>query len=293
MLAAWLELPGATSRISDWSAASGLDLERLGTTASLAEITDTAVTQPLVVAATLLGAAEIRRRGELPADTVVAGHSIGEVAALAIAGVLDESDAIRLAAVRGAAMARACAEQPTAMIAVLGGHEADVLLALESAGLVAANRNGTGQIVAAGPRAACEALAQNPPTRARIRRLEVAGAFHTGYMASAVDEVRDLTASLTVQDPSLTLLSNADGTVVGDGREAANRIADQIVRPVRWDLCTQTMLKLGVDSLVELPPSGTLAGIAKRQMPNSTRFALTLPDDLDQAFEQIPALATV
>ena len=142
MLAPWLELPGASDRLADWSASSGLDLERLGTTATLQEITDTAVTQPLVVASALLGAAELRRRGQVPSDTLVAGHSIGEIAALAIAGVVSEADALRLASVRGAAMSRACAERPTGMIAVLGGVEADVLLALDNAGLAPANRNG-------------------------------------------------------------------------------------------------------------------------------------------------------
>lgn len=293
MLAPWLELPGAADRVADWSAASGLDLGRLGTTASLQEITDTSVTQPLVVAAALLGAAELRRRGELPTDTVVAGHSVGELAALAVAGVLSESDAVRLAAVRGAAMSRACAERPTGMIAVLGGREADVLLSLDNAGLAPANRNGAGQIVAAGPLEACDALEQNPPTRARLRRLEVAGAFHTHHMASAVDEVARLTADLEVAAPSLTLLSNADGTVVTSGREALDRVVAQITNPVRWDLCTQTMLKLGVDSLVELPPSGALLGIAKRDMREATRVGITVPEDLDLAIESVPALSGV
>ena len=291
MLAPWLELPGAADRVAEWSAASGLDLERLGTTASLEEITDTAVTQPLVVAAALLGAAELRRRGELPADTVVAGHSIGEVAALAVAGVLPEADALALAATRGAAMARACAQRPTGMVAVLGGREEDVLLTLESLDLVPANRNAAGQIVAAGTVEACDALEQNPPTRARLRRLEVAGAFHTAYMASAVDEVASLATTLEPGDPELTLLSNADGTVVGSGTEALERIVSQVTHPVRWDLCTQTMLKLGVDSLVELPPSGTLVGIAKRQMREATRAGITGPEDLEQVFAAVPALA--
>ena len=291
MLAPWLDLPGATDRLAEWSDASGLDLVRLGTTATLEEITDTAVTQPLVVTSALLGAAELRRRGELPADTIIAGHSIGEVAALAIAGVLTESDALRLAALRGAAMSRACAERPTGMIAVLGGREADVLLSLENAGLVPANRNGAGQIVAAGPLEACDALEQNPPTRARLRRLEVAGAFHTRHMASAVEEVQALAATLEVRDPELTLLSNADGNVVTSGREALDRVVSQITSPVRWDLCTQTMLKLGVDTFVELPPSGALVGLAKREMREVARHGLTTPEDLESALETVPALS--
>ncbi|GLB62807.1 malonyl CoA-acyl carrier protein transacylase [Dietzia sp. NCCP-2495] len=290
MLAPWLELPGAQSRLDEWSAASGLDLERLGTTATLQDITDTAVTQPLVVAAALLGAAELRRRGQVPADTIVAGHSIGEVAALAIAGVISESDALRLASVRGAAMSRACADRPTGMIAVLGGVEADVLMALETAGLTPANRNGAGQIVAAGPLEACDALEKNPPSRARLRRLDVAGAFHTSFMASAVDEVRELAAGIEVRDPKLTLLSNADGIAVTSGHDALDRIVSQITSPVRWDLCTQTMLKRGVDTFVELPPSGALVGLAKRMMREVPRYGLTAPEDLEQALDAVPAL---
>ncbi len=289
MLAPWLELPGASARLDAWSAASRLDLTRLGTTATLQEITDTAVTQPLVVASALLGAAELRRRGEVSADTVVAGHSIGEVAALAIAGVLTESDALRLATVRGAAMSRACAGRRTGMIAVLGGREDDVLLSLVNAGLAPANRNGAGQIVAAGRIEACDALEQNPPSRARLRRLEVAGAFHTHHMDSAVETVRELAASLEVRDPDLTLLSNADGTVVTSGREALDRVVRQITNPVRWDLCTQTMLKLGVDAFVELPPAGALIGIAKRDMRGAPRYGVTTPEDLESVLDSVPA----
>ena len=291
MLAPWLELPGASDRLDEWSASSGLDLERLGTTATLQEITDTAVTQPLVVASALLGAAELRRRGQVPCDTMVAGHSIGEIAALAIAGVVSEADALRLASVRGAAMSRACAERPTGMIAVLGGVEADVLLSLDTAGLQPANRNGAGQIVAAGPLEACDALEQNPPSRARLRRLEVAGAFHTHHMASAVDEVRDLADTIEVNDPELTLVSNADGMVVTSGRDALDRVVSQITHPARWDLCTQTMLKLGVDAFIELPPSGSLVGLAKRMMRDVPRYGVTTPEDLELALESVPALS--
>ncbi len=291
MLAPWLELPGASDRLDEWSASSGLDLERLGTTATLQEITDTAVTQPLVVASALLGAAELRRRGQVPCDTMVAGHSIGEIAALAIAGVVSEADALSLASVRGAAMSRACAERPTGMIAVLGGVEADVLLSLDTAGLQPANRNGAGQIVAAGPLEACDALEQNPPSRARLRRLEVAGAFHTHHMASAVDEVRDLADTIEVNDPELTLVSNADGMVVTSGRDALDRVVSQITHPVRWDLCTQTMLKLGVDAFIELPPSGSLVGLAKRMMRDVPRYGVTTPEDLELALESVPALS--
>ena len=188
MLASWLELPGAADRISTWSQASGLDLARLGTTATAEEITDTAVTQPLVVAATLLAWEELTKRGLLAGrDFIAAGHSVGEIAAYAIAGVISSDDAVALAATRGAEMAKACAVEPTGMSAVLGGDEAEVLSRLEALDLVPANRNAAGQIVAAGSLAALDKLAEDPPEKARVRQLATAGAFHTRYMASATD----------------------------------------------------------------------------------------------------------
>lgn len=302
MLSAWLELPGAVNRLERWSAASGLDLISLGTMASQDEIRDTAVTQPLVVAAALLAAGEMRRRNMLDEhsadsahyrdDVVVAGHSIGELAALAIAGVIDDDDAVRLAAVRGAAMARACAEEATAMVAVLGGKEADVRQAFENAGLYPSNINGTGQIVGAGTIEACHELVANPPARAKVRVLEVAGAFHTPYMASAVDEFSESAAVTAVNDPHCLLLSNADGSVITDGREALDRIASQITSPVRWDLCMQKQLALGVTTFVELPPSGALTGIAKRDMRGVDRVAVSSPDELDSIVEFAPSAAS-
>ena len=188
MLSPWLELPGAAERLASWSTASGLDLARLGTTASTEDITDTAIAQPLIVAATLLAHEELTKRG-LPADkeVIVAGHSVGEIAAYAIAGVISTDDAVALAATRGAEMAKACASEPTGMSAVLGGDEAEVLARLEQLDLVPANRNAAGQVVAAGRLSALDKLAEDPPAKARVRALGVAGAFHTEFMASALD----------------------------------------------------------------------------------------------------------
>ena len=282
MLAAWLELPGAAERLAAWSEISGLDLARLGTTATAEEITDTAVTQPLVVAATLLAHEELTRRGLLAGkDTVVAGHSVGEIAAYAIAGVISADDAVKLAATRGSEMAKACALEPTGMSAVLGGDEAEVLARLEALDLVPANRNAAGQIVAAGALSALDKLAEDPPAKARVRQLATAGAFHTHYMASATDGYATAVEKVTTAEPSTKLLSNADGQPVASAADAITKLVAQLTRPVRWDLCTETMRQDNVTAIVEFPPAGTLAGIAKRELRGVPTHAVKSPADLD------------
>ena len=280
MLAEWLELPGAADRLAAWSQISGLDLARLGTSATAEEITDTAVTQPLVVATTLLAYDELARRG-LPTQTVVAGHSVGEIAAYAIAGVISPDDAVRLAAVRGAEMAKACAVEPTGMSAVLGGGEAEVLARLEALELVPANRNAAGQIVAAGSVWALEKLAEDPPAKARVRQLATAGAFHTHYMASALDGYAAAAEQVSAADPATTLLSNFDGQPVTSAADAMEKLVAQLTRPVRWDLCTETMRKLNTSAIVEFPPAGALTGIAKRELRGVATHAVKTPADLD------------
>ena len=280
MLAEWLELPGAADRLAAWSQISGLDLAKLGTTATAEEITDTSVTQPLVVAATLLAYEELAKRG-LPAQTLVAGHSVGEIAAYAIAGVISADEAVKLAAVRGAEMAKACAVEPTGMSAVLGGDEAEVLARLEALELIPANRNAAGQIVAAGALAALEKLAEDPPAKARVRQLATAGAFHTHYMSSALEGYAAAAAEVTPADPTTTLLSNADGQPVSSGADAMDKLVAQLTRPVRWDLCTETMRKLGATAIVEFPPAGALTGIAKRELRGVATHAVKTPADLD------------
>jgi len=286
MLADWLDLPGASSdakaQIAMWSEISGLDLARLGTTATAEEITDTAVTQPLVVAATLLASSELVKRGTLAhTQTVVAGHSVGEIAAYAIAGVISADDAVKLAAVRGAEMAKACATEPTGMSAVLGGDEAEVLARLEALDLAPANRNAAGQIVAAGAVAALEKLAEDPPAKARVRQLATAGAFHTHYMASALDSYAAAAATVATSEPTTTLLSNCDGQPVSSAADAMEKLVAQMTRPVRWDLCTATMRALNTTAIVEFPPAGALAGIAKRELRGVPTRAVKTPADLD------------
>jgi [acyl-carrier-protein] S-malonyltransferase len=285
MLAAWLELPGAAERLASWSEISGLDLVRLGTTATAEEITDTSVTQPLVVAATLLAHEELSRRGLLAdTDTVVAGHSVGEIAAYAIAGVISDDDAVKLAATRGSEMAKACALEPTGMSAVLGGDEAEVLARLEALDLVPANRNAAGQIVAAGALSALDKLAEDPPAKARVRQLATAGAFHTHFMAPATDTYASAAEGVTTAEslrPSTKLLSNADGQPVASAADAMTKLVAQLTRPVRWDLCTETMRQANVTAIIEFPPAGTLAGIAKRELRGVPTHAVKSPADLD------------
>ena len=286
MLSPWLELPGATEQMTLWSKASGLDLVRLGTTASNEEITDTAVTQPLVVAATLLAHQELSKRDVFDGeDFIVAGHSVGEIAAYAIAGVIAADDAVALAATRGAEMAKACAAEPTGMSAVLGGDETEVLTRLEQLDLFPANRNAAGQIVAAGPLTALEKLAEDPPAKARVRALGVAGAFHTKYMASAMEGYAAAAAAIATAEPTATLLSNRDGKPVTTAAVAMETLVAQLIQPVRWDLCTATLAEHDVKAIVEFPPAGTLAGIAKRELRGVTVRAVKTPADLDALAE--------
>jgi [acyl-carrier-protein] S-malonyltransferase len=283
MLSPWLELPGAADRLASWSRASGLDLARLGTTASTEEITDTAIAQPLIVAATLLAHQELTGRGLLAEkEFVVAGHSVGEIAAYAIAGVISADDAVALAASRGAEMAKACANEPTGMSAVLGGDEAEVLARLEQLDLVPANRNAAGQIVAAGRLSALDKLAEDPPAKARVRALGVAGAFHTEFMASALDGFAEAVQHIEVTaEPTAVLLSNRDGQPVSSASDAIEKLVAQLIRPVRWDLCNETLRQRNVEAIVEFPPAGALSGIAKRELRGVPTHAVKTPADLD------------
>jgi [acyl-carrier-protein] S-malonyltransferase len=282
MLAPWLELDGVPEQVAAFSELAGLDLARLGTTADAEEIKDTAVTQPLIVALGLIAASQLRLGA-----IVTAGHSIGEVTAASIAGALSTADAISFAARRGAEMAAACALTPTSMAAVLGGEPDEVVAAILRAGLTPANRNGAGQIVAAGSSEAIAALVANPPAGVRVRPLQVAGAFHTSYMAPAEETLREVATSYHPADPAQILLSNADGTAIASGATVLSRLVAQVTRPVRWDLCTSTLRTLGVTAIIELPPAGTLVGIAKRELPGVQLLAVKSPADLAAAQELI------
>ena len=287
-LTPWLELPGVAERLGAASELAGCDLVRFGTTASADEIKDTAVAQPLLVAAAIAAAATLSGAdpGHVPADAA-AGHSVGELAAGVMADVLHADDAMRLVGVRGRAMAAAAAVEPTGMTAVLGGDQDAVLAAIARHGLTPANVNGAGQIVAAGTLAELEAFAAEPPAGARLRPLQVAGAFHTRHMALAVSALREAAAGLAVADPAVPLLSDADGAAVTTGKEWLERIVAQVAAPVRWDLCMRTMADLGVTALIELPPGGTLTGLARRALPGVAQLAIKTPEQLDAARELI------
>jgi [acyl-carrier-protein] S-malonyltransferase len=291
MLTPWLQVEAAAERIDAWSDAAGLDLRRLGTTADAEEIKDTAVTQPLIVALSLLAFEELSRRVQLPQDAIAAGHSVGELAAAAVAGVLNADDAVALAAVRGREMAAACAQQPTGMSAVMGGDTEQVLSSLAELGLDPANRNGAGQIVAAGPLAALQQLADQPPPGTRVVPLAVAGAFHTRFMAPARAALAARADRIRMNDATRPLLSNADGTEVRDGAEVLRRLVAQVTRPVRWDACLAALRDRGVRVAIELPPAGTLTGLVKRELKGTRTLAVKTPEDLDKLADLLSAAA--
>ena len=282
-LAPWLEDQRLREPLGLWSDAIGLNLAHLGTEAGAEEIRATANAQPLIVGAGLIGMKSLG----IVNFSVTAGHSVGEITAAAIAGVLSNHDAMTLVRERGLAMAVAAAQSPTGMSAVLGGERDNVLAVIASLGLVAANDNGAGQIVAAGDLGALAKLGENPPAGSRVRSLAVAGAFHTPVMQPAIGHLREYAAKLEVSDPSVSIISNRDGEQVAFGRAVLDRIVNQIANPVRWDLCMQTLGDMGVTAVLELPPAGTLVGLIKRVLPDVETLALKTPDDIDAAKDLI------
>ncbi|AYN41537.1 ACP S-malonyltransferase [Streptomyces dangxiongensis] len=282
-LTPWLDLPGAADRVAAWSDALGLDLVHYGTQADADAIRDTAVAQPLLVAAGLLSAAALGDMSEI-APGAVAGHSVGEITAAVFAGVLDDTAALGLVRTRGLAMADAAAVTKTGMAALLGGDPEVTLPHLEKLGLTPANINGAGQIVAAGTLEQLAALAEDKPEGVRkVVPLKVAGAFHTRHMAPAVETLAKAAADLTPADPRVAYVSNKDGRTVATGAEVLERLVGQVANPVRWDLCMETFKELGVTALIEVCPGGTLTGLAKRALPGVPTLALKTPDDLDAA----------
>ena len=282
-LAPWLELPSVAGQLASLSDIAGIDLIAHGTTSDEDTIKDTAVAQPLIVAAGLVAAASLFDVELNSLPVILAGHSVGEITASALAGVLTEHEAMTFVRERANSMAAAAAVTPTGMSAVVGGDPAEVLAAIEAAGATPANVNGAGQTVAAGTFDQLKALADNPPAKARVIPLKVAGAFHTSHMSPAVSALQALEPQLKPQAPKVPLLSNYDGAQVTDGGAAVGSLIAQVSRPVRWDLCMETLLQRGVTGVIELAPAGTLAGLAKRGMPGVKTVAVKTPDDLSAA----------
>lgn len=277
-LAPWLELAGVPEHLAQLGEAAGLDLAELGTTADADTIRRTELAQPVIVAAGLVALAALDRPVR-----AVAGHSVGEVTAAVAAGVLSEADGMRFIAVRGRAMAEAAARTPTGMSAVVGGDEDAVVDRIDSLGLVAANRNGGGQIVASGAVEALDALRAEPPAGARIIPLQVAGAFHSAYMRPAAEELAKFAATLSPDDPAARLWSNADGGEVGSGARFVELLVRQVASPVRWDRTMESFAGAGITGLVELTPAGTLTGLAKRALRGVPSVAVKTPADLAAA----------
>ncbi|MGW1638380.1 ACP S-malonyltransferase [Streptomyces lavendulae] len=289
-LTPWLDLPGVEDRLREWSTAIDLDLVHFGTNADPDEIRDTAVAQPLLVAGALVCARQLFPSAEDLSRLVdaVAGHSVGEISAAALTGVLPEGPAMELVRKRGLAMAQAASVTETGMSALLGGDLEVVLQHLKKLGLTAANVNGADQIVAAGTTAQLAALAEDKPEGThRVVPLKVAGAFHTVHMAPAMTALESATAALNPADPHTPYVSNQDGRIVTSGPEVLARLVSQVANPVRWDLCMETFKELGVTALLELAPGGTLTGLARRALPGAEALALKSPDDLDAARELI------
>lgn len=286
-LAPWLELPGAPDLLGTLSEAAGVDLATHGTTSDADTIRDTQIAQPLIVAAGILTLDALAETDHLAKTAGIAGHSVGEFTAAAGAGVLEATDAVRLVGIRGRAMAEAAAREATGMSAVIGGDEAEVLAALEANGLFPANYNGGGQLVVAGPMARLAALAENAPAGSRVIALQVAGAFHTSYMSSAVETLRAAAAEVNTNDPIKTLWTNRDGSVVTNGQTFRDLLVGQVSSPVRWDKCMDSFAAAGVTGIIELAPAGALVGLAKRALKGVPTVAIKTPDDLAAARELI------
>jgi [acyl-carrier-protein] S-malonyltransferase len=288
-LTSWLTVRSFADRIDECSAAAGRNLAAAGTSLPDEAITDTAVAQPLIVAAGI-GAATLL---ELPFGSVFAGHSVGELTAAAAAGVLDTQSAMRLVTIRGREMAHASADPEGGMAAVLGGDQVEVVTAITRVGCVPANYNGKGQIVAAGTRDAIASLVADPPAGARVRPLPVAGAFHSPLMSPARAAVASAAMDITTSDAADGVISNRDGRLVTSGADLLLRLVDQICKPVRWDLCMATLVELGVTAVIELPPAGTLTAMIRRAAPGIAAVALSSPNDIPAAQDLIAEHAAV
>jgi [acyl-carrier-protein] S-malonyltransferase len=290
----WLAEPRFAEHLGALSEAAGLDLAAHGSVSNADTIRDTAVAQPLIVAASLMALAAVLDEGSgsgwKSKTAGIAGHSVGEFAAAAGAGILTEHDAMVLVSARGNAMAAAAAQVATGMSAVIGGNQEELLALLDTLGLQPANFNGGGQLVVAGELPALAALQSAPPTGARVIPLQVAGAFHTRYMQPAVEALRTVADGLTVSDPNWTIWTNRDGSIVTSGSAFVDLLVGQVASPVRWDLDMAAFAAAGVTGLIELAPAGALVGLAKRGLKGLPSVAVKSPDDIAAAHELLDAV---
>lgn len=285
-LSGWLEIPVFRETIEMLQEVLELDLVRIGTTADAEEIKDTKIAQPLIVASGIASFAALKlEAGDKLVVSGVAGHSVGEITAASLAGIMNAETAMRFVKLRGEQMANSAASHQTSMAAVVGGDEVNVLKAIESAGLAAANFNGPGQIVAAGSKDLIEALVANPPSGTRVIQLQVAGAFHTEFMEAAKKALHDFAKNLDVEDPKFPIWTNKDGALISSGPSYLDLLVGQVTSPVRWDQTMAAMARTNQQKMIELLPGGTLSGIAKRAMPGVTAVALKSPDDIGKAIE--------
>jgi [acyl-carrier-protein] S-malonyltransferase len=283
-LGPWLEIESFKSEIDKYSLILDMDLIHFGTKAEADQIKDTRIAQPLIVAASMAShAVLIKALGEDAKIAGVAGHSVGEIAAAKIAGVLDTEAALNLVKTRGEQMAQAASLEESSMAAVVGGEQDSVLEHLSKLGLFAANYNGKGQIVAAGSSSKISELIETPPAGSRVVGLAVAGAFHTSFMETAKVTLTSLASSIRCENPKLLIWSNSDGSRVDSGDKFLELLINQVSKPVRWDKTMESMVSTGVSAAIELLPGGTLTGIAKRAMPGVNTLALKSPEDIEKA----------
>ena len=282
MYSTWITDTANKELIAKYSELIDLDLFHYGTSASQAEITATNIAQPLLTALAFMSFSKLEVNSN--SNIIYSGHSVGEFSAASLAGFYSDKTAMKLVNVRGKAMAEAAASNnATGMSAVLGGDKAEVIKHIEQFDLVPANVNSNGQIVASGLLTNLEKLSENPPASTKVRKLEVAGAFHSQFMKSAESELEKEFAQVEVANSSSSFISNKDGQIVKDSSELKNRLITQITSPVRWDLCQAKMIELGVTGMLELAPAGVLTGIAKREMPGVELFAIKSPEDIPGA----------
>jgi [acyl-carrier-protein] S-malonyltransferase len=282
MYSTWITDQANKEIVAKYSDLIDLDLFHYGTVASQPEITATNVAQPLLTALAFISLNKLNLKSN--ENIIYSGHSVGEFSAACLAGFYSDETAMKLVSVRGMAMAEAAASNSaTGMSAVLGGDKADVIKHIKQFDLVPANVNSNGQIVASGLLSNLEKLSANPPASTKVRKLEVAGAFHSQFMKSAESELEKEFTQVELSNPLCRFLSNKDGQIISESTELKNRLISQITSPVRWDLCQAKMIELGVTGMLELAPGGVLNGIAKREMPGVELFAIKSPEDIDTA----------